>query len=180
MGGISENLALSSIGLNVFLPPLLTSRKRDEGKYEEKHSQTPCLEHLSLRERMEDFGSQVRSVFNLGDKVSKCPLSASWWTSLCSVKIQWIELSQSKKALIHFLNLEGHVAPLQHLPWQLMSRNMATWLQEKLPATKWGASSASFSKEEFLQGVRRERRSVGQDKHTSCRSLLKKGNRICG
>lgn len=81
--------------------------------------QTPCLVSLILEEGIEDFSTQVssRSIFNLGGKVPKCPSSASWWIRLCIFKIQWVEISQGKTAVIHFLKLAGHLAPLQHLKW---------------------------------------------------------------
>ena len=47
MGGLSRNLTLSLICFNLSFPPLLSSRKREEGQYEEKQSQADSLSGLS-------------------------------------------------------------------------------------------------------------------------------------
>ena len=144
--------------------------------------ETLRLAHLSLGERMEDFGTQVssRSVFNLGDTVPRGPLSASWKEG--SAMLRYSELRSPKVRRLWSSSLTWKVMwPLcSTCSEQLVSRNVAAWLQEELPAAKGWACSASSSKEEFFQVVRRERRSVEQDKHTSCLPLLKKGNGIWG
>ena len=58
--------------------------------------ETLRLAHLSLGERMEDFGTQVssRSVFNLGDTVPRGPLSASWKEG--SAMLRYSELRSPK------------------------------------------------------------------------------------
>lgn len=128
---MSKNLALSLICLDEFFLPL--SRKREEGNYEESSPrQTLCLAHLSLGERMEDFGTQVssRSIFNLGDKVPKCPLSASWKEG--SVMLKYSELRSPKVSRLWSSSLTWKAMwPLcSTCSEQLMSRDMASWLRK--------------------------------------------------